>query len=195
MAEALLRHHLTAVDLPLPVSSAGTIGWNSSGPTDHTLTALAERGVILDGHISRRMNKDLIAPNVLVVTMTNDHADAVRNHHPEAASRTFVLGQLVRLGEKLRAKDGPRGDLPLEQWLDKVDQLRDHPRRRALPRDEIRDPLGEPLEAYQVLAEQLDDLTARLARLLAGDGPGAAPTTDFGTGRTAAIGVGQDGSV
>ena len=194
MAEALLRHHLAAVDFPLPVSSAGTIGWNSAGPTDHTLTALAERGVILDDHISRRMNRDIIAPHSLVVAMTNDHADAVRTHHPEAAARTFVLGQLVRLGEKLEAKHGPRGDLSLEQWLHEVDELRSH-RRRALPRDEIRDPLGEPLEAYQLLAAQLDDLTARLARLLAGSSPDAAPSADFDTGRTGAIGLGQDGSV
>ena len=107
MAEALLRHHLDAAGTPdLPVSSAGTLGWNSAGATEHTITALAERGVWLDGHISRRMNKDLISAASLVLAMTNDHADAVRNHHAGAAPRTFVLGQLVRLGQK----HGPRRD-------------------------------------------------------------------------------------
>lgn len=185
MAEALLRHHLNAVDLQIPVSSAGTLGWNSAGATDHTITALEERGVSLDGHISRRMNKDLISAASLVLAMTNDHADAVRNHYAGAVPRTFVLGQLVRLGEKV----GPRVDLDLHEWLEEVDALRDPARRRALPRDEIRDPLGEPLDAYQALAVQLDDLTARLARLIAGP-----ESTDLDTGLTAPAGVGQDGS-
>lgn len=181
MAEALLRHHLEAADFQIPVSSAGTIGWNSSGPTDHTLTALAERGVVLEGHISRRMNASLIAPASLVLAMTNDHADAVRNHHPEAAPRTFVLGQLVRLGERV----GPRGERSLEEWVRAVDGLRDPRRRRSLPADEIRDPLGEPLDAYQDLAALLDDLTARLARLIA-DG-------DDGTGAARPAAISQDG--
>jgi protein-tyrosine phosphatase len=184
MAEALLRHHLSATELPLPVSSAGTLGWNSAGATDHTITALEERGVSLSGHISRRMNAALISESSLVLAMTNDHADAVRNHYSEAPPRTFVLGQLVRLGER----HGPRGDQDFHQWVHEVDQLRDPARRRALPRDEIRDPLGEPLEAYQLLAAQLDDLTSRLARLIAGP-----ESTDFGTGLTAPGVVGQDG--
>ena len=194
MAEALLRHHLTAVGLPPPVARAGTLGWNSSGPTDHTLTALAERGVDPRRPHQPPYERGPLAPASLVIAMTNDHMDAVRNHHAEAASRTFVLGQLVRLGEKHGAR-GPRRSAVRRSGSTEVDAAAHHPRRRALPSEEIRDPLGEPLEAYQLLAAQLDDLTARLARLLAGDGPGAAPTTDFGTGRTAAIGVGQDGAL
>jgi protein-tyrosine phosphatase len=187
MAEALLRHHLEAAGLALPVSSAGTLGWNSAGATDHTITALQERGVSLDGHISRRMNRDLIAPVSLVITMTNDHADAVANHYADAVSRTFVLGQLVRLGERL----GGRGGLSIEQWVAGVDELRDSRRRRALPGDEIRDPLGEPLPAYQALAVQLDDLTSRLARLLAAPLP--QPEPDLQAGRQAPVAVSQDG--
>ena len=187
MAEALLRHHLHAAGLPLPVSSAGTLGWNSAGPTDHTLTALAERGVPLEGHISRRMNRDLIAAAALVITMTNDHADAVANHCADATSRTFVLGQLVRLGERC----GPRGDLSISQWVEEVDALRDTRRRRALPHDEIRDPLGEPLPAYQALAVELEDLTARLTRLLAA--AGRADQVDSQAGRQEPAAVSQDG--
>jgi protein-tyrosine phosphatase len=193
MAEALLRHHLHAAELPLPVSSAGILGWNSSGATDHTLTALAERGVALDGHVSRRINFDLIDEAALVLTMTNDHADAVRLRHPEAAARTFVLGQLVRLAERYENEHGPRDDQPFSEWLAEVDALRDT-RRRALPRDEIRDPLGEPLPAYQDLAAQLDDLTARLARLITGFADRPEPN-DAQPAVGAGITVGQDGSV
>jgi protein-tyrosine phosphatase len=179
MAEALLRHHFEAVGFEAVVASAGTLGWNSAGPTDHTLTALSERGVELEGHISRRMNAALLAPASLVIAMTNDHMDGVRNHHADSAPRTFVLGQLVRLGEKR----GPRVSESLQEWVAGVDSLRIQ-RRRALPGEEIRDPLGEPLEAYQLLAAQLDDLTARLARLLVG--------TDSGSGLTRVGVVSED---
>jgi protein-tyrosine phosphatase len=182
MAEALLRHHLQAAELALPVSSAGTLGWNSAGPTDHTLAALSERGVTLEGHVSRRITADLIASSALILTMTNDHAEAVRNHHPEASARTFVLGQLVRLGERR----GPRGETPLGEWVADVDALRE-PRRRSLPRDEIADPLGEPLPAYQALAAALDVLTARLARLLTGRSEG-----DPDTPLSAGVAVSED---
>ena len=181
MAEALLRHHLALVGLPATVASMGTLGWNSSGPTDHTLTALSERGVILESHISRRMNAGLLAPASLVIAMTNDHMDGVRNHHAPSLHRTFVLGQLVRLGER----HGARGSESIDEWVASVDALRIR-RRRALPNEEIRDPLGEPLEAYQLLAAQLDDLTARLARLLAG--------SVSGSGRTAVGVISEDGA-
>ena len=167
MGEALLRHHLRAYDIELPVSSAGILGWNSAGATDHTLTALAERGVLLDGHVSRKIDPGMIVAAGLVITMTNDHADAVRLRRPDAAGRTFVFGQLLRLAERHVDESGPDAALPLAEWLPAVDARRDA-RRRALPRDEIRDPLGEPLAAYRELAAQLDDLTSRLARLLAG---------------------------
>ncbi len=186
MAEALLRHHLSAAGLALSVHSAGTLGWNSAGPTDHTLTALTERGVELDGHISRRMNAQLIAPAQLIITMTNDHMDAVRNHHEPAAARTFVLGQLVRLAEK----HGPRDDRSLGEWVAALDEFRAVPRRRARPQEEIRDPLGEPLEAYQELAAQLEDLTIRLVRRL---GAPQYAGSDSGVGMSGLAPVGQDG--
>ena len=87
----------------------------------------------------------------------------------------------MRLGER----EGPRGERSVAEWLAAVDRLRDPKRRRAQPRDEIRDPLGEPLPAYQELATQLDDLTERLARLIAGG--------DCGTGRAQHAGISQDG--
>jgi protein-tyrosine phosphatase len=186
MAEALLRHHFHRQGHDVTVHSAGVLGWNSAGATDHTLTALTERGVDLDGHVSRKMNAALIAPAVVVITMTNDHMDAVRNHHHAAAGRTFVLGQIVRLGEK----HGPRTTESVDEWLAAVDSLRLQRRRRALPNDEIRDPLGEPLEAYQALARQLDDLTARLVALLAGSE--GAEHTARGSGGGLATGIRQD---
>ena len=182
MAEALLRHHLEAADFTVPVSSAGTIGWNSSGPTDHTLTALAERGVVLEGHVSRRINADLIAPAWLVLAMTNDHADAVSNHFPDAAPRTFVLGQLIRLGERVGPAESVRCRSGSPPWTSCAIRGAGgrSPRTRSATRSANR---SRRTRSWPL---RLDDLTGRLAALIAGSGSG--------TGLTEPAAIGQDGS-
>ena len=93
--------------------------------------------------------------------MTNDHADAVRNHYAEAASAHLRPGAAGAARRDARVRE--ETSTSMSGWTRSTScAIR---RRRALPRDEIRDPLGEPLEAYQLLAAQLDDLTDRLARL------------------------------
>ena len=60
MAQALLSRHLRERGLDIPVESAGTLGWNSGGPVEEAVTALAERGVPLDGHVSRRVDAAMV---------------------------------------------------------------------------------------------------------------------------------------
>ena len=57
MAAALLRHHL-GVDATIEVASVGTIGWNGYPATPHAVAVLAERGIDLSAHISRKINRD-----------------------------------------------------------------------------------------------------------------------------------------
>ena len=162
MAQALLEHHLRERDLGIPVSSAGILGWNEGPAVDEAVSALAERGITLNGHVSRRIDGDLIRSAELVLTMTSDHADAVRLRAPEVPERVFVLGEFVRLAERV----GSRGDAPLPDWVRRVDAERPAQRRRASPGDEIPDPLGEPAEVYRVLAVRLEETTRRIASLL-----------------------------
>jgi protein-tyrosine phosphatase len=88
---------------------------------------------------------------------------------PDAWPRSFTLKELVRRGELC----GPRRPgQPLDEWLAAV-----HAGRR-LPDllgdsavDDVADPIGKPRRAYERTAKELDDLTSRLARLLAGESP------------------------
>src|SRR5690606_11342367 len=80
MAEALLRHHLRAAGHDITVASAGTLGWNGRPATPHAVEVLAERGVSLAGHISRKLTRDLLDASDLVVAMTRTHAWAVAAH-------------------------------------------------------------------------------------------------------------------
>jgi hypothetical protein len=73
-----------------------------------------------------------------------------------------VLGEFVRLAESV----GLRGEQMLADWVRQVDAQRPADRRRAAPKDEIPDPLGEPAEVYRILAVRLDEAARRIAALL-----------------------------
>lgn len=161
MAEALLRHHLAAAGHDLPVASAGTLGWNDAPATPHVHDVLDELGVALDGHTSRKITRTMVDDATLIVPMTRVHAWAIAAHDPDAAARTFLLDELVRLGREV----GPRGGEMLEAWLTELDARRP-PDRLARASEEVADPAGEPLDVYRATAARLDRAVRRLVPLL-----------------------------
>ena len=162
MAMALLAHHLTHRGGEAYVHSVGTIGWG--GPaTSHAVEVLARRGVDLSEHESRRMSTGHVLDADLVLGMTRDHVHGVLNHDRSAIDRTFVIGELVRLGDRV----GPRtADLSVRQWGAEVAALRPPKRPPGQASDEIADPVGEGEAVYEATAERLDGLCARIAELL-----------------------------
>lgn len=163
MAMALLRHRLAALGRhDVAVESAGTLGWNGRPATDHTVEVLAERGIDLSGHTSRRVDAELLGTADLVLAMTRNHAWAVAAHDPAAVHRTFLVGEIARLGAAHGARDG----VALRDWVLAVDARRAH--RRAIGRadDEIADPLGDPLETYRYTRDRLERGLGRLVELL-----------------------------
>jgi protein-tyrosine phosphatase len=161
MAAALLAHHLDGRFAALEVSSAGTLGWASRPATPHAVAVLAERGVDLTSHVSRRVTRAMLDDADLVIAMTRVHAWAVAAHDEDAAARTFLLDELVRLAERA----GARGGEPLGGWLAELDALRP-PERLARAVDEVADPAGESLEVYRATADRLERSIRRLVPLL-----------------------------
>jgi protein-tyrosine phosphatase len=161
MAEALLRHHLAAAGHDIEVASAGTLGWGSKPATVHAVEVLTERGVPLDGHISRKLTREMVDDADIVLAMTRTHAWAVAAHDQEAAARTFLLDELVRLAEKA----GARGGEDLGAWVSELDSLRP-PDRLGRASEEVRDPAGESIEVYRETADRLERSIHRLVPLL-----------------------------
>jgi protein-tyrosine phosphatase len=169
MAMGLLAHHLEQRGMDARVHSAGTIGWG--GPaTSHAVEILAERGIDLSDHESRRLTPAFVTEADLVLGMTRDHVTGSLNHDPGARERSFVMGEVVRLGRKV----GPRRpDQSVRDWCAQVAALRLPNRPPGIGSDEIADPVGEGMSVYQRTADQLDRLCRELAALLIPDG--AAP--------------------
>jgi len=163
MGEALLRAHLARRGVHPRVHSAGTMHWD--GPaTDHTVEVLHELGIDARAHRSRALSRRLVGRADLVLAMTRTHLWAVVNHDPTAGDRTFLVGEIVRLGERV----GPRApDEPLAGWVGRVAAARPPGGVVGLASDEVADPVNEPVEVYRATAARLDAQLGALARLLA----------------------------
>ena len=75
MAMVLLGHHLAAHGVEARVHSAGTLGWG--GPaTENSVAVMAERGLDLSGHESRRLDAGLVVGADLVLGMTETTSPA-----------------------------------------------------------------------------------------------------------------------
>jgi protein-tyrosine phosphatase len=157
----LLQHHAGAAGVDLVVASAGTLGWNGRPATDHTVAVLAERGIELCDHVSRRLTRDLVDRADVVLAMTRTHAWAIAAHDPDAAARTFLLDEMVRLGEAA----GPRGGEDIGGWIAELDGRRP-PERLGRAGEEVPDPAGESLEVYRATADRLERSVRRLVALL-----------------------------
>jgi len=160
MAEALLRHHL-GVDAAMPVASVGTIGWNGYPATPHAVTVLAELGIDLGSHVSRKINRDDVDRADLIIAMTRKHGWAVAAHEPEAASRTFLLGEVTRL-----ARTQQRNGESVRDWAESIARTRSADRPMGNAADEIHDPVGESIGVYRATASVLDRLLGELAAAL-----------------------------
>jgi protein arginine phosphatase len=91
MAEAILR----SKNIPgVEVKSAGVfaVGGNVAAP--NAVEVLAENEIDLN-HQSTQLSKEEVDWATLVLTMTEDHKEAVLNRFPNAKDKTFTLGEFA----------------------------------------------------------------------------------------------------
>ena len=157
MAEGFLRAALVERlgDAAPVVTSAGTAGWDGSGAMEESIRAAQEHGVDIGTHLARRLDPAMVEDADLVVCMAADHREAIvarcRAWTPARRSRSRSWSgcwRRRRRGSARRSRRGRRG--------------RDGTGRRGRAED-VRDPLGEPIDGYREVAEELHDLSGRLA--------------------------------
>ncbi len=165
MAEALLRHRLGATGAEVRVSSAGLLPGGRPA-TAHGQAVMADRGLDLSGHESRRVDSSMVAQADLIVGMAREHVREVAVIQPDALARAFTLKELVRAATAV----GPRrSDEPLEQWLRTVAAGR---RREALvgvghdDSYDIADPVGGSRLDYNTTADELTHLLDVLVAMI-----------------------------
>lgn len=163
MAAALFAGQAAGRLRQLTVPSAGLGPMGLRVPVE-VAQVMSERGLDVSGHRSATLTEPMVASADLVVGMSLRHVQEAVLLQPSAWKRTFRFKELVKRGELI----GPR--LPgqdLDSWIRAAQGDRS---RTALvhvsPGDDVADPYGGPLEAYEAAAAELEHLTSRLVALL-----------------------------
>lgn len=163
MAQALLARLLDDRGLVGRVRSAGLVP-GSAPATAEAMAVMAERGLDVSGHRSRRLDATMIEQAELILAMTRTHVREVVALDSEAFSRTFTLKELVRRGVGVGAR---RDEETLDDWLERVSEgRRPSDLLGSSPHDDVADPLHQPVEVFDTAAAELERLLTRLVMLI-----------------------------
>ncbi|MEH1168770.1 phosphotyrosine protein phosphatase [Micromonospora sp. CPCC 205539] len=160
-AEELLHSH-----------SAGTGGWHAgeemNPPAARQVTS---RGGDVEGFAARKLRSDHIDAADLVLTATADQQEYVVALRPDAASRTFVLGEFGRLLAAVDASGLPAAEATPEGVYARGVALvaAAHDARlgaSALPTDDLDDPWGRGDQCFSRVADEVEETVHPLAGAL-----------------------------
>ncbi len=142
------------------------------GSAMHPDSALVLRGLggDPDGFVARRLVDDLAIDADLTLTMTRQHRRDVLAAAPRALARTFTLREAADLVEVVGRDVELPGETPADRARSLVREMAAARSRRAGGAgDDVRDPIGQPLEVHQevgeVIATALVPLLHRIAAL------------------------------
>ena len=172
MAEALLRRHLSSAAVVAEVSSAGLLEEDHPAAPE-VVELLLEQGIDYTAHRSRRLTSALIQDSDLVLAMAREHLREAVLLVPNAFGSIFTLRELVRRGEAQPPSSSSSslagGAVERVAWLGALGAER-QPRQLlgSSREDDIADPMGGALSEFRRTLAELDDLSSRLAQLLAG---------------------------
>jgi protein-tyrosine phosphatase len=163
MAEALFQRRLDQRGLPAVVTSAGLLDGGAPA-TRPAVEVMAEVGLDISRHRSRQVTRDQVERADLVVTMARQHLIELTLMMPDAWPRMFQVRDLLRRAETV----GPRPPgQPMGAWLAAVGDGRTRSGLlTANLSDDVDDPIGQPVAAYERTRQELDELFSGLARLL-----------------------------
>jgi protein-tyrosine phosphatase len=162
MAEGFLRAALVERlgEAAPVVSSAGTAGWDGSGAMEESIRSAEERGVDIRAHQARKLHGAMLEDADLIVCMAAEHRESIVGAMPDLETKTFTIKELVRLLER-----SPAGG-PLKARVAAAAAARNGSSPKA---EDVRDPLGDPIDGYREVADELYDLSDRLAIALTRD--------------------------
>ncbi|MEU8155864.1 phosphotyrosine protein phosphatase [Micromonospora sp. NPDC048986] len=152
--------------------SAGTGGWHAgeemNPPAARQVTG---RGGDVEGFAARKLRSDHIDAADLVLTATADQQEYVVALRPDAAARTFVLGEFGRLLAAVDATALPPGDATPEAVYARGVALvaAAHDARlgaSALTTDDLDDPWGRGDQCFSRVADEIEETVHPLAGAL-----------------------------
>jgi protein-tyrosine phosphatase len=162
MAQSLLSARLASRGVGVRVASAGLLGGGRRPPPE-VISVMAARGIDVSGHRSRIVTADDLAAADLILGLAREHVRHAAVLLPEAWPRAFTIRELLRRGQQagVRAPGEPLG-----HWLARAADGRSRPDLLgSRPADDVADPAGGPLHAYQATSVLLERLAGDLVEL------------------------------
>ena len=89
MAEGLLR--AKGQSDSLAVSSAGIAAYEGGGASTETLEILQERGIGLDGFVSRMVDEQMLAESSQIFCMTKHHLESLEDRYPREKGKFYLV--------------------------------------------------------------------------------------------------------
>ncbi len=136
--------------------SAGTGGWHEGEEMNPPAARqVRARGANPEGFSARKLRTDQIDSADLILTATADQYDYVTALRPDAAERTFVLGEFGRLLKGVDSATLPSGDV-YERGLAlvrTVNALRGG--KPPQPQDDLDDPWGRGDQVFSRVADEI----------------------------------------
>nr|WP_296063972.1 phosphotyrosine protein phosphatase [uncultured Actinoplanes sp.] len=152
--------------------SAGTGGWHEGEEMNPPAARQVQaRGGSAEGFEARKLRGDFIDEADLIFTATADQYDYVVALRPDAADRTFVMGEFGRLLSAVDAAALPTADAEADAVHDRgvaivaaVHRLRQG--ESPLPGDDLDDPWGRGDQTFQRIGDEIEDTVVPFATLL-----------------------------
>ncbi|MGV9215466.1 phosphotyrosine protein phosphatase [Micromonospora sp. RB23] len=152
--------------------SAGTGGWHAGEEMNPPAARqVLDRGGDVDGFAARKLRSDHIDAADLVLTATADQQEYVVALRPDAAARTFVLGEFGRLLGAVDVAALPAAEATPEAVYARGVALvtAAHDKRlgaSALPTDDLDDPWGRGDQCFTRVADEIEETVHPLAATL-----------------------------
>jgi protein-tyrosine phosphatase len=189
LAERLGRAYLADVlgerSSAVRLMSAGVQAVVDSAMHPHSALVLSGLGADAGDFVARQFVESMAAEADLTLAMTRGHRRDVLHRAPRALSRTFTLGEAADLLQLIGDDVEPEGADFRERAVALVAAMAGaRSRRHSGADDDIRDPIGQPLDVHQEVGEAIAavllPVLGRLARLVpeaSGDAGGPDGTT------------------
>ncbi|WP_053655642.1 phosphotyrosine protein phosphatase [Micromonospora sp. NRRL B-16802] len=161
LAEELLHSH-----------SAGTGGWHAGEEMNPPAARqVIGRGGAVEGFAARKLRSDHIDAADLVLTATADQQEYVVALRPDAAARTFVLGEFGRLLAAVDVAALPAAEATPQGVYARGVALvaAAHDNRlgaSVLPTDDLDDPWGRGDQCFSRVADEIEETVHPLAAAL-----------------------------
>ncbi|MFA5884662.1 MAG: hypothetical protein WDA60_12480 [Acidimicrobiia bacterium] len=161
LAGAFLRQEVALHGLPVEVVTAG---FRESGnpATPPTVEVAQDFGLDLREHVSRKVDRDLLAGADLVLGLERLHVREAVVLERSVWPRAFTLRDVVRRAEAVEPRPA---DEPLRAWLALLGAGRDRMSLMgASPEDDVLDPTTDRTVDHRTTAELLEGLVRRFVR-------------------------------